>query len=243
VSTGDYARDFHDGLAAVEIGDKWGYIDRTGKMVIDPQPGFGYRFSEGLARAYVAEQKKFGFIDKTGKMVIAPQFSYAFEFIDQLAYVAPKWDWGFINSAGAIVIPFKFEDEDRFSEGVAAVGMLTHKDAANGQPYELYDHWGYIDRTGNYVIAPRFSSADPFSEYFASVIEGKRGYIDHSGKMVIAMPSNYDYEILGYFHDGRVLVDRAAEVQRSNKASLTAAIIWLRFSGEASSHSKVELVP
>jgi len=199
----DFARDFYEGLAAVEVGDKWGYIDRSGKMVIAPQNGFGYRFSDGRARAWVLAEKKWGFIDKTGKMVIAPQFAQAFEFVDGLAYVSDKsWKWAFIDPAGTAVTPFQFADEDRyasrFSEGVAAVGIGPVLD----------DRWGYIDRTGKFMIAARFNRALPFSENLARVVVGKQwGYVDHTGKMVIAMPSNYDYESLGYFHDGRALVD------------------------------------
>ncbi len=32
----DLAHEFHEGLAAVEINDKWGFIDKTGKIVIRP---------------------------------------------------------------------------------------------------------------------------------------------------------------------------------------------------------------
>jgi hypothetical protein len=40
---------FVDGLAAVEVGQQWGYIDTTGKFVINPQYENADDFSEGLA--------------------------------------------------------------------------------------------------------------------------------------------------------------------------------------------------
>jgi hypothetical protein len=40
---------FHEGFAAVEQGNKWGYIDKTGAFIIRPQYEFADRFSEGLA--------------------------------------------------------------------------------------------------------------------------------------------------------------------------------------------------
>lgn len=40
---------FSEGLAAVFIGCRWGYIDRTGSFVIKPQFRFASEFSEGLA--------------------------------------------------------------------------------------------------------------------------------------------------------------------------------------------------
>jgi hypothetical protein len=33
----DDCRSFSEGLAVVKIEDKWGYIDKTGKIVINPQ--------------------------------------------------------------------------------------------------------------------------------------------------------------------------------------------------------------
>lgn len=36
----DLTSHFSDGLAAVKIGDKWGYIDKSGKMVIAPRKLF-----------------------------------------------------------------------------------------------------------------------------------------------------------------------------------------------------------
>jgi len=66
----DDARNFSEGLASVEIGDKWGFINKAGVMVIKPQfetPGILF-FSEGLACVEVGDKDRF--IDKTGKIVI-----------------------------------------------------------------------------------------------------------------------------------------------------------------------------
>jgi hypothetical protein len=38
---------FYEGLAVVRIGGKWGYIDRTGKYVINPQFDSAFPFFEG----------------------------------------------------------------------------------------------------------------------------------------------------------------------------------------------------
>ena len=52
--------------------DKWGYIDRTGKVIVPPQYAAAGEFHQGRASVKVGD--KFGFIDQTGKMVIPPQF-------------------------------------------------------------------------------------------------------------------------------------------------------------------------
>ena len=60
----DEAKRFSEGLAAVRIGDektgKWGFIERTGKVVVTPQFDFASKFSEGLAAVRIGD-------DKTGR--------------------------------------------------------------------------------------------------------------------------------------------------------------------------------
>jgi hypothetical protein len=47
--------------------DKWGFIDRTGKLVIPPQFFHARNFSDGLAPVWLSPRR--GYIDKTGKFV------------------------------------------------------------------------------------------------------------------------------------------------------------------------------
>lgn len=65
---------FNEGLAAVKLNGKWGYIDKRGQIVIEPrfveEPS---RFLLGLAM--VKEKDKFGVMDKRGRFVIAPQYA------------------------------------------------------------------------------------------------------------------------------------------------------------------------
>jgi len=60
-------------LAAVQIGEKWGYIDTTGKIVVQPQFDCAYAFNEsGLA--LVENDGEIGWIDCTGKFIIEPRY-------------------------------------------------------------------------------------------------------------------------------------------------------------------------
>ena len=84
------ASQFSDGLAPAAIKPdmietKLGFIDKTGKWIIDANYEFVGLFQEGLA--FVVVNGKYGFIDKTGTMVIEPQFGEAFGFIDGIAEV------------------------------------------------------------------------------------------------------------------------------------------------------------
>ena len=60
---------FHDGLAVVKAAERYGYIDRSGAIVIPIQWITAYDFSEGLAALRV-DKKHFQFIDTAGTVVI-----------------------------------------------------------------------------------------------------------------------------------------------------------------------------
>jgi len=47
------ANRFSDGMAAIQLDDKWGFIDTTGNIVIQPQYDIRSNFSEGLAPVYI----------------------------------------------------------------------------------------------------------------------------------------------------------------------------------------------
>jgi len=108
-------KEFSEGLAGVMLNGKWGFIDRTGEVVISPQfDGFGFfseRFSEGLAA--VATGSKCGYIDKTGKFVINPQYDAGSSFVGGVARVSlialegatnqDRMKSGYINRSGKVI--------------------------------------------------------------------------------------------------------------------------------------------
>lgn len=181
-------KSFQEGLAAVRIEGKWGYIDTTGYIVIKPQfkddtySHILYDFSEGFAPVKIKD--KWGFINTTGRVVIEPQFEdYDYDgFVEGLAAVKVKKKWGFIDKSGNIVIEPVFEDYEAFSEGLAAV--------------QIKDKWGFINKSGEIVINPMFDEflyAEEkrfpwykFSEGLAAVrFNGRWGYINKKGEFVI----------------------------------------------------------
>lgn len=184
--------DFSEGLAWVQSNDRYafGYIDKTGKVVIDfqfepPQGGTpATKFTDGLA--VIGVRGKNGYIDKTGKIVINPQFLYADPFSEGLACVqVDGYKFGFIDKTGKFVINPQFDSAGRFkgsvgfSEGLAVVGV-------GSIPNTKY---GFIDKTGKFIINPQFDSAGDFLDGIASVRVGKDesskdGYIDKTGKFI-----------------------------------------------------------
>ncbi|EGD0008327.1 WG repeat-containing protein, partial [Campylobacter coli] len=51
---------------------KYGFIDKSGKIIAKPKFDYGEYFSEGLAG--VKLNGRWGFMDKNGKIVIEPKF-------------------------------------------------------------------------------------------------------------------------------------------------------------------------
>jgi len=205
---------------------KVGYIDKTGKVVIQPQfatvenkmvfkmfaqdggggliePEFARtdRFVEGMEAVRVTEaEHPWGYIDMSGHMVIRPQFDGAHSFSDGLAVVGMGKKYGYIDKKGQVVIEPKFDYALGFSDGLARVTI--------GEKY------GFIDKTGSMIIKPQFSFAVWFSEGLANVAvgggkrgkpgtaEGRWGYIDKTGKMVLEAR----FALAGHFSEGLAAV-------------------------------------
>ena len=158
----DSAGNFSEGLAAVKINDKWGYIDKKGNFVIQPQFDSVYNFSQGLAAVEINEKR--GYIDKTGKIIVPLHFDDVDGFSEGLARVKINGKYGYIDKTGKMIITPQFDYASGFSEGLAAV--------------KINDKYGYIDKTGNFIITPQFDDASGFYEGLAAVkINGKYGYI------------------------------------------------------------------
>lgn len=175
-----YNRDaLSEGMLAVTMGAKFGYIDVQGKIVIAPRFDIAHDFAQGKAAVYIGG--KWGYIDPKGKTAIALQFEEARDFCGNFAAVKIAGCWGFITLHGNLMIKPLYEDAGPFSEELAAV--------------RFKGKWGYITRLGVMAIAPCFEAADVFSNGLAAVaapsadprqVGMKWGFIERSGKMVIA---------------------------------------------------------
>ena len=217
----DEANSFSEGLAVVNIGGsyqekkdsaatkprifgggKWGYINKTGKMVIKPQFDYAKDFSDGLASVVIGDNETGGYVDKRGKLVIKLEnaksrqtwsFSEGLAVVDDnggfCGAVPENCSYHYINKSGKIVIEKspdnqKFNSARSFSEGLAMVTVgYAESDAGS---LIFYGENGYIDKTGKMVIKPQFADAESFSEGLAGVSKDRKvGYIDKTGKMVI----------------------------------------------------------
>lgn len=137
--------DFHEGLAAVWVGEEKGFIDRSGALVIQPQPFDSVdHFSDGLARVQtggpMGKGGRLGFIDRAGKMVVQPRYDFSGDFSEGLCAVAIGEKYGYIDKMGAVVVEPRFRIAAPFRDGLAAVW--------------IGNAMGYIDKTGKFIWGP-----------------------------------------------------------------------------------------
>lgn len=231
------ASDFSEGLAAV-VTDKgtWSFIDREGKLVIQPNGtkwDAAGPFHDGCARVRVGE--KWGFIGKNGNWIVEPQFLAVADFSDGLAAVAvPRVEagdrstggWGYIDPTGKLVIGHQFFSAGDFSEGLAWAkrrgGREFRTDTSGTKVVDWEEFAGFIDKTGATVIPPQFARAMSFSEGLACVqfamgtsVHGKSAFIDRQGRVIIdltrwaAEPFGGNSVEAASFHEGLAFIDTA----------------------------------
>jgi hypothetical protein len=217
-----------DNWFPVTVNGKAGYIDRSGKIVLEPKYDGASYFSEGLARVSAGRDTIItagfsqGFIDETGKLVIRPQWDVVSNFSEGLAAVGyditkqevkignktfyttashPSFVWGFVDKTGQLVIDVKFHGVSEFKDGLAVASI----------PVMSEWKYGFIDSTGKWIIAPRFDYASQFSEGLALVFNNKNkryGYIDKTGNQIIPFKFTYARE----FSEGVACVQIGGDV-------------------------------
>lgn len=117
-----HAKTPSDGLIRFELNGKWGFVDRTGKIVIPATHDAAFDFHEGLAAVRIGNG--WGYIDKSGKLVINLEYNIAEEFRGGLARVSwPGGNWGYIDQTGRTIwkstLPgiFSTSSDDAETEG------------------------------------------------------------------------------------------------------------------------------
>lgn len=193
-----------DALFPISKAGKWGYIDRSGKVIVAPRYDQAFEFSDGLGA--VREGKLWGYLDSSGQVRIPIKFEQllAFPFCGESALVYdPRANVALLGRNGEVTPKPEWEKAVDCHGGVmavrqkrkwgyftaAGVQVVEAKFDAVGQfgegagPASVDGKWGYVDNRGRWVIEPRFDEAGRFSEGLAPVrVAHLWGYIDRSGK-------------------------------------------------------------
>ncbi|RYD73591.1 MAG: WG repeat-containing protein [Sphingobacteriales bacterium] len=183
-----------EALAAVKTNGKWGYIDKTGKLVIPARFESAGVFTEGKAPVKIG--MFWGFLDKKGKWAMKPVFTSASNF----------------SNKKALVTVYDNHDSAAVTGYISTVGMLLYELQDYEIGYDYHDQlvrirssdnqglaFGFRDSLGKYVIEPRFDAAMDFSEGMAAIMLGTKWGFTNLNNDYVVVP-NYDEAFS--FHDG-----------------------------------------
>jgi len=191
------AKPFYRGVAIVALGGyiglvgcvvrlqdgKYGLIDRTGTILIEPKYRALHRFNQEFDDGLMTYQTEDGggVITTQGEVrSYLPGCNDLFYCSEGLADVEWKNDklpgapmkYGYVDSDGRIAIEPQFDYASYFSENLAAVRI--------GRLY------GYINRTGEVVIDTVYDDARPFKNRLGIVCkDGQWGCTDENGKYIV----------------------------------------------------------
>ena len=240
---------FHEGLAAVQANNKYGFVNKTGKLVIPVEfQDVDYSgFHEGLVGVKI--NGKWGFIDKEGVLIIPNKFENVSSFHDGIASVELNGNFNYcINKRGRVFMPNKYTKNYwklldpsygiSFNQKLAPVGLKS-----NGKW-----KWGYINEKGKFVIPRKFENASDFHEGLAAVeINGKLVFINRNG--IIVIPARFEaasrcFSMRGIygcgFHDGLAPVEMNGKWGYINKKG--NLIIPYKFKNAFSFHDGLAMV-
>ncbi len=198
---------FSDGLAEARTVENTGYVNDSGRTVIEPRFLSGGDFNDGLAPVLTSEH--WGYIDRTGRMAIEPRFTLARAFSEGLACVDTGGEdvlgildhegarSGYVDKSGKFVIAPVFGKGRRFSEGLAVV-----RDADT----RLF---GAVNRKGELVVPCEYIELGDFHDgrAYARDEDGNHGFLDATGKGAVA----FDFEDAGDFAEERAAVRTGGE--------------------------------
>ena len=144
--------DFYNGLARVKKGDRYGYIDKAGKEVIECKYKRAEHFSESLASVSMTLNGVTAFVDVKGREVFSlPHGTSAHGcFKNGLCIIQNVNGLGYVDAEGNIVSECRYAYAHDFSDdGLALVG-LYEGDAR------------YINKSGDNMFSTWYSKGTDF---------------------------------------------------------------------------------
>lgn len=242
------SREFSEGLAPVQQGNLWGYIDTKGNMVIKPQFITAEYFSDGLARvakpgANGAFASLWGYINKTGKLVYETKFEEAFDFSDGRALVFYENKYAYLTPTGKITLKAKkrrYMSLHSYSEGLAR--------------FCVEQGCGFMNKKGKVIIKPSEGIVRDFHDGRAmvrltqkdNILHHKHGFIDKTGKVVIetVWDGAWDFSdgvaIVNPESDGPAVIDTSGKVIIDFKKANIAGFLDIGSFHEGLGRLKVE---
>lgn len=200
-----------EGYSAVQVGSKWGVIDRNGRYSMPLTDKFEriFPFYENYAR--VLMKGRYGFIDIKGNMYISPQYPDAGNASEGMIAVKINNKWGFVNTDEELKVQPYYDQVWAFVNGCAIVYGSGKYNLVNKEGKELHasceslkvtstgkyllgreGRFGLADERGNEFLPVRYEKIREVKDgYFIVNLRGLYGVLDRNASIVI--PITYSY--------------------------------------------------
>lgn len=203
---------FSNGLATIEVDEKFGYIDPKGRWVLKPQFATATSFKHGMASVSTQLWGEPKYINKQGKMIAPPHATYQIYYSEGFGLIQYENKNAYVDSLGTILREFEcdVDDENYVQWGMYCIGKFS-EGLAHVPIKQINNEWlyGYIDTEGKIVIKPQFRFARKFINGFAQVItkEGDKYLINRNGNKNTVLRFE-DYHRLHTLSEGLISVKR-----------------------------------
>ena len=203
-----YLDSFYDGRACVRVGERYGFIDVNGEIVIAPRFGKPAQFSDGFALVSEPGGRTTGIIDTQGNDILFPGQDLRLTGLSEGVVVARSLQGEFFMNLNGeplfddLIFPYGVLP---YSEGMACF-VATPGDAINV---------GFIDRDGR-QYDPQYVFAEPFEDDLCQVqfLDGRKAFINKKCEHAIDVS---DYTRVGNFMAGLAPVWQGQKLGYINK--------------------------
>ena len=137
---------YGEGKYAVNLNNKYGYLNTDGEWIIEAQYDNALAFQYGYAA--VEKDIKWGMIDSTGKIITPIIYERIDPFISGYAWVKIKNKWAYIKE-NKLIIDQIDDKKVNYEYGYSWV--------------KINNKWGYINLEGKFLINPKYDKIDAFA--------------------------------------------------------------------------------
>lgn len=165
---------------------KWGLMDATGKVLLEPSSdsldGMVYAGGQWYVRVYQGDwpNARAGLLDLEGNVFVPSSYMALLDCREGMIPMAQGEKWGFLNDQGEVAVPCRYDRVEHFQAGRAAVAVL------DGEQWR----WGFIDKSGREVVPLAYDYVEGFNAAGLAVAASGNGQVllDRSGDVVALCP-------------------------------------------------------
>ena len=189
-------RPFSNGLAAVEIKEKWGFVNSNGELVIPAKFDIAFDFKDKITMVY-AEDKWLA-IDKKGKIQFIPNIDNCFGFEKGIAKIEYKGRIGLMDNKGKI--RYQLNECKPNTQKLTSSNNSTNGNCPNNIDFEngSFDGWqcfiGTVDTIGNSNVISVVPSL-PIANRHKLIARSESGNLDQYGLFSTNAPDGSNFSV------------------------------------------------